>query len=77
MTKTELALRAEIAHLRAALDHILIGVNHIALYKTKHWPVHNTHHADALKKLGPGREYDMWCCWNAAMIVRDALERKP
>jgi hypothetical protein len=64
----------EIERLRAALERALIGGNHIALYKTDAWPDPDTDPMVALEKLGPGRPYDMWCCWSALMIARRALE---
>lgn len=63
----------EIERLRAALTKTQIGVNHIATYRTDKWPDYGADHEVALEKLGAGREYDMWCCWNAAMTARDEL----
>lgn len=63
----------EIERLRAALTKTQIGVNHIATYRTDKWPGYGTDHEVALERLGAGREYDMWCCWNAAMTARDEL----
>lgn len=67
------AKNAEIDRLRAALEAVLVGVNHIATYRTDRWPEPGTDHWAALEMFGAGREYDMWCCWNAAMRNRDAL----
>ncbi len=60
--------------LRAALERTLIGVNHIATYRTSKWPNYGTAWEAALETLGAGIEYDMWCCWNAAMCARDSLD---
>lgn len=50
-----------------ALDLALTGINHIATYRNEKWPEVGTDHNVALEALGAGREYDMWCCWNAGM----------
>lgn len=66
--------RAKAERLQAAVTKMAIGVNHIATYKTDQWPAYGARHELALQALGAGREYDMWCCWNAAMCARDELE---
>ena len=66
---------ARIAALTEALARTQIGVNHIATYRTAAWPDVGTAHEIALERLGAGREYDMWCCWNAAMQARAALSQ--
>lgn len=63
----------EIRRLRAAVERMSIGVNHIATYRSDAWPPYGSEPLDALETLGAGREYDMWCCWNAAMCARDTL----
>ena len=65
---------ARIAALTEALARTQIGVNHIATYRTAAWPDVGTAHEIALERLGAGREYDMWCCWNAAMQALAALD---
>lgn len=64
----------EIERLQAANEKMAIGVNHIANWRTDKWPDYGTDCMAALERLGAGREYDMWCCWNAAMCARDELE---
>lgn len=54
---------------------MLTGVNHIATYKKDNWPEPGTDHEIALHALKATVDYDMWCCWNAAMLHRDALAR--
>lgn len=61
------------ARLLAAVERMGIGVNHIATYRTDRWPDYGSACDAALEKLGAGQEYDMWCCWNAAMCARDEL----
>lgn len=68
-------LQAEIVRLKKAVERMGIGVNHIATYRTDAWPDYGTSPLSALDKLGAGQEYDMWCCWNAAMCVRDDLDK--
>lgn len=58
-------LRDQIQQLRDAIELMLIGGNHLALYHNELWPTYNTCHSIALKRLGAGLQYDMWCCWNA------------
>jgi hypothetical protein len=60
--------------LRGALTKTQIGVNHIASYRTDRWPNYGTDTNMALSILGAGQEYDMWCCWNAAMCARDQVD---
>ena len=68
---------AEIERLRAALEDALTGINHVALYKADNWPKPGTDHMEALERIGAGQSYDLWCCWNAGMRARHALEPKP
>ncbi len=70
-------LEAENESLRTALEKTQIGVNHIAVYRTPKWPNYGTSCKAALETLGAGMEYDMWCCWNAAMCARDSLGPTP
>ena len=65
--------RAENERLREALNKTQIGVNHIATYRTDKWPEAGTDHEIALRILCATQEYDMWCCWNAAIQARAAL----
>lgn len=65
------------ARYREALELCMIGGNHIATYRTDKWPTPGTDHNEALERLGAGREYDMWCCWNAIMRARAALRDAP
>lgn len=58
---------------RAALEKVLIGVNHIATYRGDDWPPVGTDHERSLEILGASIQYDMWCCWNAAMQARDSI----
>lgn len=64
---------ATIERQRAAIERMAIGVNHIATYRTERWPPYGSDSAGALEALGAGQEYDMWCCWNAAMCARGTL----
>lgn len=67
---------AEIERLRAALQGIMIGGNHLAtVIGIGHLAAGSSHEA-ALDFYGPGPNYDVWCCWNAIMQAREALEDK-
>ena len=65
---------ARIAQLEAALQKVMIGGNHLATIIGATHPQAGTHPAGALKFYGPGHQYDAWCCWNAIMVARAALE---
>lgn len=67
-------LRAENEHLRAALESVMIGGNHLATIIGATHPQAGVHHEAALQFYGPGHQYDAWCCWNAIMQARAALE---
>lgn len=69
-------LNAELDRLRTTVERMATGVNHIATYRTALWPNYGTDPMVALEKLGAGRDYDMWCCWNAAMCARDNLREE-
>ena len=63
-----------IEQLEAALQRVMIGGNHLATIIGTTHPQAGTHHAGALEFYGPGQQYDAWCCWNAIMAARAALE---
>ncbi len=70
---------SEIEKLRASVVRLLICGNHIATYRTDKWPdykldglTRDQQCESALRTLGAGREYDMWCCWSGMMQERDA-----
>lgn len=68
--------KAENERLRAALERMMIGGNHIATYRTDRWPDYGATPDLAMTVLGLGREYDMWCCWNAIMCARDSVNQQ-
>lgn len=70
----------EIEALRKIIDRLLTAGNHIANYRSDRWPFYpldgltrDQQCEHALRTLGAGREYDMWCCWSAMMQARDDL----
>ena len=67
---------ARIAQLEAALQKVMIGGNHLATIIGATHPQAGTHPAGALEFYGPGHQYDAWCCWNAIMVARTALEER-
>ena len=70
------AADAEIERLRAALRDVMVGGNHLAtVLGIGHLAAGSSHEA-ALDFYGPGPNYDVWCCWNAIMQARAALEDK-
>jgi hypothetical protein len=79
MSETEKT--AEIKRLHAGLDRLLIAGNHIASYRSDRWPdylsdglTRDQQCEHALRTLGAGCDYDMWCCWSAMMQIRDELK---
>jgi hypothetical protein len=67
---------ARIEQLEAALQKVMIGGNHLATIIGATHPQAGTHPAGALEFYGPGHQYDAWCCWNAIMVARAALEER-
>jgi hypothetical protein len=67
---------AKIERLEAALREVMVGGNHLAIIIGATHPQAGTHHAGALEFYGPGQQYDAWCCWNAIMAARTALEER-
>ena len=65
-----------IAQLEAVLQKVMIGGNHLATIIGATHPQAGTHPAGALEFYGPGHQYDAWCCWNAIMVARAALEER-
>ena len=65
-----------IEQLEAALQKVMIGGNHLATIIGATHPQAGTHPAGALEFYGPGHQYDAWCCWNAIMVARAALEER-
>ena len=63
-----------IEQLEAALQKVMIGGNHLATIIGATHPQAGTHPAGALEFYGPGHQDDAWCCWNAIMEARAALE---
>ena len=63
-----------IEQLEAALQKVMIGGNHLATIIGATHPQAGTHPAGALEFYGNGHQYDAWCCWNAIMAARAALE---
>ena len=67
------------AEIRAAIDRVLIGGNHLASYSSEwpSWQLDGLTRAqqceNALRFLGATKDYDMWCCWSAIMQERDTL----
>jgi hypothetical protein len=68
-------LRTEIEMLRAAVQRMLVGGNHLAAHIDFRGPHYGCHHEEGLEYYGAGPAYDMWCCWKAIMTARDEIER--
>ncbi len=76
--KTPVAWAAadEIEKLRAALQSVMVGGNHLACVIGPNHLLHSASYEDALKHYGPGDIYDVWCCWKNIMEARAALGEK-
>jgi hypothetical protein len=66
-------LTAQNEKLRAALETVMIGGNHLVSIIGATHPQTGSHYEAALQFYGPGHKYDAWCCWNAIMEARAAL----
>jgi hypothetical protein len=64
---------AEIARLRAALERVMVGGNHLAVWLPEPCPPIETEPLVALEQIGSGIHYDVWCGWRAIMQSRAAL----
>ena len=80
MRMEALRLFEENGRLREDIQRLLVAGNHIATYRSDRWPnypldglTRDQQCEHALRLLGAGRDYDMWCCWSAMMQVRDSL----
>lgn len=72
----ELEAADEIEKLRAALQSVMVGGNHLACVIGPNHLLHSASYEDALKHYGPGDIYDVWCCWKNIMEARAALGEK-
>jgi len=70
----------DLAKAEAQIERLLIAGNHIATWRGERWPAYpldgltrDQQCESALRLLGAGKDYDMWCCWSAMMQVRDEL----
>jgi hypothetical protein len=69
-------LTAKNEKLRAALETVMIGGNHLVGIIGATHPQTGSHYEATLQFYGPGHKYDTWCCWNVIMEARAALEEK-
>lgn len=67
---------ARIEQLEAALREVMVGGNHLAVVLGIGHLAAGSSYEAALEFYGPGPNYDVWCCWNAIMQARAALEDK-
>lgn len=66
-------LTAENEKLRAALETVMIGGNHLVSIIGADHPPYGTSYDEVLAHYGGGVKYEAWCCWNAIMEARAAL----
>lgn len=56
-----------------ALDGIMVGGNHLAVWLPDNHPPADVEPLVALEKIGAGVSYDVWCCWRSIMLARTTL----
>ena len=69
-----------VAGMELAIERMLTGGNHLALYSAD-WPAwqldgltRSQQCESALRVMGAGKDYDMWCCWSEIMQARDLTD---
>lgn len=60
--------------LKAAVEKMLIGGNHLATHIDPEGPDWHEDHSLALDFYEAGPAYDAWCCWRAIMQAREMLK---
>ena len=66
-------LRADLAKAVEALEEIMVGGNHLAVWLPDNHPPADVEPLVALEKIGAGVSYDVWCCWRSIMLARTTL----
>jgi hypothetical protein len=66
-------LEAKLAKAEEALDGIMVGGNHLAVWLPDNHPPADVEPLVALEKIGAGVSYDVWCCWRSIMLARTTL----
>lgn len=69
------ALITERRVLREALERVWTGGNHLGHYRTDDWPLPIASPETAGRQIIEGWQYDMWCCWRAMMLAREAVAK--
>jgi hypothetical protein len=62
-----------IAVVREALEAVMVGGNHLALYMDSDKIPHTATHDEAQEFYGPDTRYDIWVAWSRIMKARAAL----
>ena len=66
-------LEAKLEKAVGALDGIMVGGNHLAVWLPDNHPPVDVEPLVALEKIGAGVSYDVWCCWRSIMLARTIL----
>ena len=66
-------LQANLAKALAALDGVMVGGNHLAVWLPYDHPTAETEPQVALEQIGAGVSYDVWCCWRSIMKARNTI----
>jgi len=66
-------LEAKLAKAVEALEEIMVGGNHLAVWLPDNHPPADVEPLVALEKIGAGVSYDVWCCWRSIMLARTTL----
>ena len=58
---------AKLAKVTEALEGVMIGGNHLAVWLPDDHPTADAEPLAALEQIGAGVSFDVWCCWRAIM----------
>ena len=66
-------LEAKLEKAVEALDGVMVGGNHLAVWLSDDHPPAEVEPLAALEKIGAGVSFDVWCCWRSIMLARTTL----
>lgn len=67
------ASEAKLARAMKALESVMIGGNHLAVWLPDNHPPAEMEPLASLEKIGAGVAFDVWCCWRSIMLARATL----
>ena len=66
-------LEVKLAKAVEALERVMVGGNHLAIWLPDDHPTAEAEPLAALEQIGAGVSYDVWCCWRVIMLARTTL----